>query len=110
MQAFESKNIGARHKFISENGRFIYHIAIIDYLQAFDLEKKAENWIKVNIYNRDGNLISAVDPVLYAKRFFKFMREHVIVNQRTNIDYTLRNSLMRSFRYVEPKSRYTVEN
>jgi hypothetical protein len=55
-------------------------------------------------------MISAVDPVLYAKRFFKFMREHVIVNQRSNQDYTMRNSVMRSFRFVEPKSRYTVDN
>lgn len=42
--------MGNRHKYISENGRFIYHIAIIDYLQEYNLEKKAENFIKVHFY------------------------------------------------------------
>ena len=59
---FKAQNKDSRHKFISENGRFIYHVAIIDYLQAFDLEKKAENFIKIWLYQRDENLISAVGP------------------------------------------------
>lgn len=29
---FQAANPESRHKFISENGRFIYHVAIIDYL------------------------------------------------------------------------------
>ena len=65
---------GNRHKYISENGRYIYHIAIIDYLQAYNLEKKAENWVKVWLYQRNEPLISAVNPTLYKKRFFKFMK------------------------------------
>lgn len=44
---FREKNPDSRHKFISDNGRFIYHVAIIDYLQAFDTEKKLENFLKV---------------------------------------------------------------
>jgi len=36
---FEENNFHARHKFISENGKYIYHVAIIDYLQAYDIEK-----------------------------------------------------------------------
>ena len=47
---FRAENPESRHKFISDNGRFIYHVAIIDYLQAFDLEKKLENFIKVWLY------------------------------------------------------------
>lgn len=29
---FQTANPESRHKFISHNGRFIYHVAIIDYL------------------------------------------------------------------------------
>ena len=72
--------MGNRHKYISENGRFIYHIAIIDYLQEYNLEKKAENFIKVNFYQRDENKISATNPVLYMKRFYAFMKDEVIIN------------------------------
>lgn len=32
VEEFKAENKDSRHKFISENGRFIYHIAIIDYL------------------------------------------------------------------------------
>ena len=53
---------GSRHKYISENGKFIYHIAIIDYLQEFNLEKQLESKTKVWLLNRDQELISAVPP------------------------------------------------
>jgi hydroxymethylpyrimidine pyrophosphatase-like HAD family hydrolase len=59
---FEALGLKTRHKYISQNGKYIYHIAIIDYLQAFDLEKKAENFIKKYIYNREEYKISAVNP------------------------------------------------
>ncbi len=36
---FDQENKGSRHKFISENGKYIYHVALIDYLQAYNLEK-----------------------------------------------------------------------
>ena len=29
----------SRHRYISADGRYIYNLAIIDYLQAYDLEK-----------------------------------------------------------------------
>jgi len=77
-------------------------------LQAFDLEKKAENFIKIWLYQRDENLISAVAPKMYATRFYKFMKEKVLINQKTNLEYTNRNSVMPSFIYKEPKSRFEV--
>ncbi len=79
---FESENSHARHKFISENGKYIYHVAIIDYLQAYDIEKKAENFLKIWLYQRDGKKISACHPTIYAGRFHDFMQNQVIVNQR----------------------------
>jgi hypothetical protein len=45
---------------MSEGGKYIYHIGIIDYLQDFNLDKLAENHYKSII--DDGSLISAVPP------------------------------------------------
>ena len=42
-----------RHKYYSQDGRYIYHIAIIDYLTDFNMNKVLENWFKVNILRRD---------------------------------------------------------
>lgn len=45
---------------MSEDGMYLYHVAIIDYLQEFNLIKKIENIYKSKV--EDGNLISAVPP------------------------------------------------
>ena len=82
MQKFREKNGFNRHRYLSTCGRYIYNIAIIDYLQAYDFEKRGEHFIKVWFYFRDGDLISATDPNPYARRFLRFMREHVIINQK----------------------------
>lgn len=58
-----------RHMFESSCGKYIYHVAIIDYLQAFNWEKWGESFAKTNLLMRDGRLISAVEPEFYAKRF-----------------------------------------
>lgn len=34
------------HNFMSDNGKYIYHIGIIDYLQDYNWEKKLENQYK----------------------------------------------------------------
>ena len=74
---------GNRHKFLSKCGRFIYHIGIIDYLQDYNLDKKLENLMKYTIL-RKGPGISAVPPPIYGDRFLRFMRDSVIIDQRTN--------------------------
>ena len=56
-----------KHSFVS--GKFIYHIAIIDYLQEWNLNKKAERFIKTKILLKDGKNLSAIEPVEYARRF-----------------------------------------
>ena len=58
---------------------YLYHIAIIDYLQDFNWSKKAENLIKSKISN--GKLISAVPAEQYGRRFFEFMQTNVVTNQ-----------------------------
>jgi hypothetical protein len=77
------ENAGNPNRYISSDGRYIYNLAIIDYLQAYDLEKQGEHHLKVWIYLRDGNLISACHPNPYARRFLHFMREFVIINQKS---------------------------
>lgn len=82
MRQFHESNQGNQHRYISSDGRFIYNLAIIDYLQAYDWEKYGEHMLKVWVYQRDGAKISATDPNPYARRFQRFMREEVIINQK----------------------------
>lgn len=55
-----------RHMFQSTCGNYIYHLAIIDYLQEFNWEKWGESTLKTKVLMRDGRLISAIDPEFYA--------------------------------------------
>ena len=68
-----------RNKFMSSDGKFIYHISIIDYLQDYDVGKWSENAYKSLI--SDGKLISCVPPEPYCSRFFDFMQSHVVIDQ-----------------------------
>ena len=77
---FNEENQGNQHRYISSCGRYIYNLAIIDYLQSYDFEKWGEHQLKVWIYRRDGSLISACNPNPYARRYLHFMREFVIIN------------------------------
>ena len=40
--------------FKSQNGKYIYHISIIDYLQLYDLNKKLERYYKIIAGGVDG--------------------------------------------------------
>ena len=62
--------------FMSENGKFVYHISIIDYLQKYNFTKKSENFIKVNLLRKENH--SYIDPGAYARRFLKFMSRQVL--------------------------------
>ena len=64
-------NRSSRHCYMSEDGKYIYHLGIIDYLQDFNIDKFVENKLKSVIDN--GSLISAVPPEAYSYRFFNFM-------------------------------------
>ena len=69
------------YKYLSHGGRYIYHIAIIDYLQDYNFDKKAENFYKT-IKNKKDAQISAIPPFEYWTRYMKYMREEVFINQR----------------------------
>ena len=70
-----------RHRFRSTCGRYIYHIAIIDYLTEFNFFKRAESFWKVTCRNRKEWLVSAVHPGIYGDRFKWFMKKEVIINE-----------------------------
>ena len=69
---------GKRHIFMSSNMKYVYHIAIIDYLQVYNLDKKFENFVKEIMVGRRAE-ISAVPPARYAKRYVDFMENQVFI-------------------------------
>ena len=69
-----------RHKYVSSCGQYIYHLAIIDYLQTFNFEKKSESRLKIWILRRPAHLISAVEPSVYGDRFIRFMTQEVLID------------------------------
>lgn len=71
----------SRHKFLSSNLQYIYHISIIDYLQYYNLDKKLENLAKTILKGKKAE-ISAVPPDRYAKRYKEFMENYVIVTDK----------------------------
>lgn len=71
----------SRHTFLSNCGRYAYHIAIIDYLTEWNFMKQIESFWKVSIKNNKDVLVSAVNHELYASRFIKFINSEVITNE-----------------------------
>lgn len=61
----------------SKDGKWVYQISIIDYLQTFDSGKKQEVLAKRLFKNADTNQLSAVPPDAYGPRFIKFMKDEV---------------------------------
>lgn len=49
----------------SQSGRVKYHLAIIDYLQEWNANKKLERLLKVNLRNADPQGLSAIEPDSY---------------------------------------------
>jgi 1-phosphatidylinositol-4-phosphate 5-kinase len=53
------------------------HLAIIDYLQEWNLSKRMERQSKVLILGKNGDGLSAIEPKAYARRFKDFMRSYL---------------------------------
>ncbi len=70
----------SKHVFESSNGKYYYHMAIIDYLQEYNSRKKLEHWFRKNIQSADETLISCVPSEFYAKRFLNFMKTNVFID------------------------------
>lgn len=72
-------------EWMSERHRFQYlkkilHISIIDYLQEWNLNKKAERAYKTILLRKDPVGLSAVEPETYARRFRLFAASNVFEN------------------------------
>ena len=72
-----------RHQFMSSDGKYIYHVGIIDYLQLFNFGKTVEHYWKDRFTKK--YLVSAVPPGPYATRFFDFMQKEVVINQSIKV-------------------------
>ena len=73
----DPKYIG--HVYKSTNMQQIYIVGIIDYLQKYDIKKKFEHLFKAILYTKERNMISAVEPDYYSKRFYDFMEKNVFI-------------------------------
>ena len=69
-----------RHRFMSADRKFIYHIAIIDYLQHYNIGKWFEYTTKGIINGSFNADYSCWPPKRYQRRFLNFMKEEVIVD------------------------------
>lgn len=70
-----------RHMFLSSDYKFVYHIAIIDYLQDYNYDKKLENLVKTLLKGQDAE-ISSIPPLKYSTRFMNFMSKEVILTEK----------------------------
>jgi len=66
-----------RYELESEDGRVKYHVALIDYLQEWNLNKKLERYAKIYFKNADPSGLSAIAPAEYQRRFMRFMKDIV---------------------------------
>jgi 1-phosphatidylinositol-4-phosphate 5-kinase len=72
----------------------IYYLGIIDILTPYTLYKRVEHLAKSFKY--DGDTISAVDPVLYASRFLRFMSSSIRGGDMSIKDPALKPKVRRS--------------
>lgn len=69
----QTSGLSLGSKIMSIDGRYIYHISIIDYLQDYNYKKFLETYGKWAFQNAPLNEVSSVHPKLYGDRFFNFM-------------------------------------
>ena len=64
-----------KHCFV--NGEVVYHLAIIDFLQEWNFNKKGERCLKTVCLGKDPDKLSAIEPGRYSERFTTFMEHEV---------------------------------
>ncbi len=67
---FSQDSDGALHAAVVE-GQGTFYIGIIDILQEWNWQKWYERMFKVYFLQKDGNGLSAIEPLAYRKRFFQ---------------------------------------
>mmetsp|Transcript_17201 Transcript_17201/g.28975 ORF Transcript_17201/g.28975 Transcript_17201/m.28975 type:complete len:96 (-) Transcript_17201:112-399(-) len=63
--------------FLSECGKFRYHIGVIDYLGEYTFAKSVETRWKSLVLKADVNTLSSMPPKCYGRRFLRFMEDLV---------------------------------
>ncbi|TDH69989.1 hypothetical protein CCR75_000862 [Bremia lactucae] len=56
-----------------------YYVGVIDILQTWTLQKRMERFWKVTVQQKDGNGLSAMDPIRYQRRFEAKLREIISI-------------------------------
>jgi len=69
--------LASKHRF-KDKGK-VFHIAIIDYLQSWNCNKKGETFAKNVILRNKKEDISSMPPIPYGERFLSFMKKEVFV-------------------------------
>ncbi|OWZ05697.1 Phosphatidylinositol-4-phosphate 5 kinase [Phytophthora megakarya] len=83
-----------------------YYVGIIDILQTWTLQKRLERFWKVDIQQKDGEGLSAIDPVRYQRRFEAKLREIISIpkeyyhRQRRNQP---KNAMFESVQRLSPR-------
>lgn len=75
--SLNTKGVKLGTSFKSQNGKYIFHISIIDYLQLYDLNKKLERFYKIFVNGAYGPELSSISSEPYKKRFLNFMKSKV---------------------------------
>jgi 1-phosphatidylinositol-4-phosphate 5-kinase len=73
-----NRSLVNNRQYYSNDSKYIYFIGIIDYLTRFDKIKQIENSFKSFMNNKTKDTISAVNPVLYADRYYSFITKEVL--------------------------------
>lgn len=60
---------GLRNTVLSYDGMIKYHFGIIDYLQYWNIQKRAERFYKSKLLQQNESLLSCAKPSLYRERF-----------------------------------------
>lgn len=69
------EHLASKHRF-KDNSK-VFHMAIIDYLQDWNANKKMELIAKSEILRNEPEIISAMHPTPYGDRFLSFMKKEV---------------------------------
>lgn len=71
---------GGLCKVLSKCGRYVYHIAIIDYLTVYNFNKIFERYTKSLVHPIKD--LSAAPPTFYQERFYKFTKDEIFKNNK----------------------------
>ena len=64
------------------HGNRIYHMAVIDFLQEWNLQKRGERFIKTTLMGKNPDNLSAIEPQRYGERFRAFCENSVFVEKQ----------------------------